>query len=89
MAESSQGRQPKRVVCTCRSFSCYTKTYLDIYGQSQRGHLVSTTTRSTHRARDRDDGEVIQLIGDKVGDKVCDILLFFYLLIRYIGKQCP
>jgi hypothetical protein len=56
MAENPQGRQPKRVVCTCFSYLCSTKTHLDIDGQSRRGRLVSTTTWSTHRARDRDAG---------------------------------
>jgi hypothetical protein len=56
-------------VCTCFSFSCSTKTHSDIDGQSRRGHLVSTTTRSAHRAKDRDVGELIHPIGDRVCNK--------------------
>jgi len=41
------------VVCTCTSYLCGSKEFRDESGEVQHGALVSTTTRTKHRAKDR------------------------------------
>lgn len=44
---------PKRVPCTCTSFACKEKEYIDETGSVQSGNLVAISTRNKHSRKDR------------------------------------
>jgi hypothetical protein len=42
-----------RVVCMCQTSGCASKTFTNEFGKAQPGRLVSSSTRSLHRRKDK------------------------------------
>src|SRR5260221_13616299 len=55
MADRLRAQPSGRVVCVCLSYGCRIKTFVNQFGEVQPGQLVSSTTRTKHRAKDNAD----------------------------------
>ena len=71
MADQVPAQPSRRVICMCLSYGCRTKTLVNQFGEIQPGQLVSSTTRTKHRAKD--NAELTELTELESTPNVCSV----------------